>query len=68
MGPQYPLVDQSWTVELADVKVLQVLLVQVVPGVRVGSQLQSIQVGPTYFDLLRQQRQLQSWSDIAFIE
>ena len=64
MGPQYPLVDHLWTVELADV---QILLVQVVPWVRVGSQLQSIQVGPTDLHLFGEQGQLQSRSDIAFI-
>ena len=64
MGSQYPLVDHLWTVKLADV---QILLVQVVPWVRVGSQLQSIQVGATDFHLFGEERQLQSGSDIAFI-
>ena len=63
MRSQYPLVDQGRTVELADVDILQV---QVVPGVGVGSALQSIQVGMADLDPFRQERQLQSRSDIVF--
>ena len=59
MRPQYPLVDQSWTVELLDVEVLQV---QVVPRVRVGPSLQRVQLWPPDFDPLRQERQPQSRS------